>query len=135
MTAWCNGATGIGLSRLAARTLIGDDAVGTEIDLALAATRRCGTQDVDQLCCGTFGRIELLLAAGCQLGQPALVAEARQRATERVRLAERHRGYRTIRKLPRWVQNPGLFQGISGIGYGLLRLARPNDLPIVLLWA
>ena len=135
MAAWCNGATGIGLSRLGARTLIGDGAVGTEIELALEATRRCGTQDADQLCCGNFGRVELLLAAGCQLGRPALVAEARQWAAERVRLAERHQGYRTIRGLPRWVHNPGFFQGISGIGYGLLRLARPDDLPIVLLWA
>ncbi len=135
MAAWCNGATGIGLSRLGARALIGDGAVGTEIDLALEATRRCGTQDADQLCCGNFGRVELLLAAGCQLGRPALVAEARQWAAERVRLAERHQGYRTIRGLPRWVHNPGFFQGISGIGYGLLRLARPDDLPIVLLWA
>ena len=66
---------------------------------------------------------------------PALVAEARRWATERVRSAERHHGYQTIRGLPRWVHNPGPFQGISGIGYGLLRLARPDDLPIFLLWA
>lgn len=135
MTAWCHGATGIGLSRLAARDLVGDRAVADEIDVAVEATRRCGPQDADQLCCGSFGRIELLLAAGCQLDRPALVAEARGWATGRVRLAERHQGYRVISRLPRWVHNPGLFQGVAGIGYELLRLARPGELPAVLLWA
>lgn len=30
--------------------------------------------------------------------------------------------------------NPGFFQGTSGIGYELLRLAYPESLPSVLLW-
>ena len=32
------------------------------------------------------------------------------------------------------IYNPGLFQGTSGIGYELLRLAYPESLPSVLLW-
>jgi hypothetical protein len=30
------------------------------------------------------------------------------------------------------VETPGLMIGLAGIGYGLLRLARPNDVPSVL---
>jgi lantibiotic modifying enzyme len=30
--------------------------------------------------------------------------------------------------------NPGFFQGASGIGYQLLRLACPEHIPSVLLW-
>ena len=30
--------------------------------------------------------------------------------------------------------HPGFFQGASGIGYQLLRLAYPEQLPSVLLW-
>jgi lantibiotic modifying enzyme len=30
---------------------------------------------------------------------------------------------------------PGLFQGMSGIGYALLRAAYPGRFPSVLLWA
>jgi lantibiotic modifying enzyme len=30
--------------------------------------------------------------------------------------------------------NPGFFQGLSGIGYALLRLAKPDRYPNVLLW-
>jgi lantibiotic modifying enzyme len=36
--------------------------------------------------------------------------------------------------LPRQVDNPGFFQGKAGIGYELLRMARPDLLPSVLLW-
>jgi lantibiotic modifying enzyme len=32
------------------------------------------------------------------------------------------------------VYNPGLFQGMAGIGYQLLRLACPDELPSLLLW-
>ncbi|HEU0142510.1 MAG TPA: type 2 lanthipeptide synthetase LanM family protein [Bryobacteraceae bacterium] len=134
MTAWCNGATGIGLSRLGARLAIADGPVAQEIEAALRATRGYRYDDVDHLCCGSFGRIELLLTAGCQLHRPRLVAEARRWASVRIQQSERNGGYRVMHRLPRWVRNPGFYQGISGIGYQLLRLARPKDLPILLLW-
>ncbi len=52
-----------------------------------------------------------------------------------VQQSERHGGYRVMHGLPRWVRNPGFYyQGISGIGYQLLRLARPKNLPVLLLW-
>ena len=35
--------------------------------------------------------------------------------------------------LPRQVDNPGFFQGTAGIGYELLRMARPDLLPSVLV--
>ena len=37
-------------------------------------------------------------------------------------------------ELPGDVYNPGFFQGTTGIGYQLLRLAYPNSLSSVLLW-
>jgi lantibiotic modifying enzyme len=36
--------------------------------------------------------------------------------------------------LPRQVQHFGFFQGTAGLGYSLLRMARPEQLPCVLLW-
>jgi lantibiotic modifying enzyme len=36
--------------------------------------------------------------------------------------------------LPKQVDNPSFFQGTAGIGYELLRMARPDLLPSVLLW-
>ncbi len=133
MTAWCNGATGIGLSRLVAKDLVADDTVRDEIEVALATTRRHTRQEADHLCCGNFGRIEFLLVAGTVTDRPDLVAEARQCAAARVRDSERNGGYDLMRRLPRWVGNPGFFQGSSGIGYELLRIAQPADLPILLL--
>ena len=30
--------------------------------------------------------------------------------------------------------NPGLFSGLAGLGYMYLRLGRPKDVPMLLLW-
>jgi lantibiotic modifying enzyme len=48
--------------------------------------------------------------------------------------AGRTGGFRLHPMLPRQVDNPGFFQGKAGIGYELLRMARPGMLPSVLLW-
>jgi lantibiotic modifying enzyme len=36
--------------------------------------------------------------------------------------------------IPRDVYQPALFTGTSGIGYALLRLAYPAELPSIMLW-
>lgn len=128
---WCHGASGIGLARLgmirhgaAARDLLDD------VERAIARTAAERMSALDCLCCGNFGRLDLLLEAGVTLGQPALVALARRRAAARLdRTAE---GFS-------WPfggdnENLGFFQGLAGIGYELLRLARPGEFPCALLW-
>jgi type 2 lantibiotic biosynthesis protein LanM len=148
MTAWCHGATGIGLSRLTARDLViaaetattgkgGTDpaaaAVDAEINAAVTATAGYGPDGMDQLCCGGFGRIELLLTAGSRLDRPGLVDQARQEAYERINRA-RIDGLHLMHQLPRGLALPGFLQGSAGVGYQLLRLARPDELPLALLW-
>ncbi len=32
------------------------------------------------------------------------------------------------------MQNPGFFNGVSGVGYQLLRMTHPDLLPSILLW-
>ncbi|MGF6652592.1 lantibiotic modifying enzyme [Paraburkholderia youngii] len=85
---------------------------------------------LDCLCCGNFGRLDLLLEAGVTLGRPALVALARRRAAARLD--------RTVEGFS-WPfgsdsENLGFFQGVAGIGYELLRLAYPGKFPCALLW-
>ncbi len=43
-------------------------------------------------------------------------------------------GYTPIYGLPAGVDNLCFFYGLSGIGYGLLRLAERQKLPSILLW-
>lgn len=133
MCAWCHGATGIGLARLGGLVTIDSEQVRRDLDVALATT---GAQRVDRhiACCGAAGRIELFLSAGLQLGDARHV-ESAHRLAGRILGQKRRRGsFHVHRLLPASLYNPSLFQGTAGIGYMLLRLARPDDVPPFLLW-
>jgi lantibiotic modifying enzyme len=62
------------------------------------------------------------------------VESAARQAAAVVARAERVGAYALHPLLPASAYGPGLFQGTAGIGYELLRLARPDLLPSVLLW-
>jgi lantibiotic modifying enzyme len=102
-----------------------------DLDAALDTTQRTRSQNVDHVCCGNFGRFDILLHAARVLGCSDLAAEARAQALD-VRP-----GSRAFRVFPTDVpefSSPGFFDGLAGIGYILLRLAAPDDLPCVLAW-
>ena len=123
MTSWCHGAPGIALSRIAAG--IDDE----RLDAALDTTLGCGTETFDHLCCGNFGRVEVLLVASRM--RPGLRAEAASRAAALVSRAAREGSYRTSSRAGGGSVffDPVFFQGMSGIGYQLLRLMRPDAYP------
>jgi type 2 lantibiotic biosynthesis protein LanM len=131
---WCRGAPGIGLARLGGLGVLDTEQVREDIDLAVQTTIEFGVQGADHPCCGNLGRAELLLTAGRRLARPELEEAARTNAWRVVSRAERTGGFLLHPLLPRQVDNPGFFQGKAGIGYGLLRMARPGMLPSVLLW-
>jgi lantibiotic modifying enzyme len=83
---------------------------------------------VDQLCCGVFGRVDFLLEAARRLGNPSLEDAARRMARRAIERA--HGG--GFRVAPP-EHEPGLWQGLAGIGYELLRLSAPERFPSVLL--
>ena len=133
MTSWCHGAPGIGLARLEAYEILGDKAYLEEAELAIETTQQFGLNVVDSLCCGNFGRIDVLLTAHETL-EPSMQANvARQYAALVVQKAKQYASYQLFANLPRSVFSPSFFQGYSGIGYSLLRLAYPKRLPSVLL--
>lgn len=134
MTSWCHGAPGIGLARIAGLPILDTPAIRRDIDVALATTRAHASYGVDHLCCGNFGRIDILLMAAARLGRPELHDVAQQRAAWVLQRAGPSRAFSLFANLPIGVYNPGLFPGAAGIGYGLLRLARPNALPALLVW-
>lgn len=126
LQSWCFGAPGVALARLeAVRSADGPE---MRADLAEALDVAAGYRDepVDHLCCGNFGRAEILAVAARQLDQPGLMRTARgiaRRALERCP-AETDFGLIPPGTAP--MLRLALFRGIAGIGYVLTRLAHPD---------
>jgi lantibiotic modifying enzyme len=129
---WCHGATGIGLTRLGCLDLTDDLELANEIEAALATTEGFPISALDSLCCGNLGRVDFLLSAGMLLDRPELLQNARDKTALILSRAKR-RGAFALPGADTQL-NPGLFSGVSGIGYELLRIADPATFPSILLW-
>lgn len=130
MVAWCHGPAGIGMARAATLNVLDSQAVRRDIDSAIRAITKRGIGNADYLCCGNMGRLLILDDLSRRLSRPELGVWVRDQATQLNFTASRS-GYR----LPSRVRNaycPGLFQGLSGIGYGFLKLATPDSIPSLL---
>lgn len=134
MASWCHGAPGIGLARLGSLEAFDTPSLRQDIARAIQTTQQVGYQGQDFLCCGTLGRAETLLVASRRLGVPELEQSARRLTSQVLRYKEQTGMFALHHLLPQQVYNPAFFQGTSGIGYELLRLAHPDVLPSVLLW-
>ena len=130
---WCHGAIGIGLARVASARSgkTGSDALVSDINHAVQNTTANWPQHVDTLCCGTLGTIEFLAEAGELLNQPALGHLSDQRLAQII--ANRHEQGDYAWNAGGTALNPGLFRGLSGVGYTILRKLDPQ-LPNVLVW-
>lgn len=131
VTAWCHGATGIGLARLGCRDTVlrGDAQVDREIDIALRASEQGGYGKSHSLCHGDTGTAELLLTGARVLNRPDLRAQARLRGAAILSTIEAN-GW--ICGVPCGTATPSLMVGLAGIGYGLLRIAAHDQVPSVL---
>jgi len=131
--AWCHGAPGLALARAMTPKALRDEPFADEIRTAVDTTARAPMGRFDHLCCGNLGRADILLTLGRRLRAPGLVVAAEATA---LRVAEQvqARGRLGVRTAGfQWrVALPGLFDGLSGIGYALLRAAAPAALPSVL---
>ena len=122
MTAsWCYGEAGIALSRLRAREILGPGPHGSDADIAVQTTRRhidarlqFAIDDLS-LCHGAAGAADVLLSAG-EVDTAAAVGRV---------AFERHR---EAGDWPCGVHGttPGLFRGLTGIAWLLLRLHEPR---------
>jgi len=129
MTAWCHGAAGIGLARL---HNVADDSSETtyrEIAHCVATTLASGFGDNHSLCHGDLGNLDFVLQASAALHNENWRVEV-ERVTRLILNEIEHKGWKCGIGKP--IETPGLMTGISGIGYGLLRLAEPEMVPSVL---
>lgn len=129
---WCHGAGGIGHARLG-MLRIGwtDESVLKDIERAVRRVERAWPYVGDSLCCGNLGNIELLNAAGSRLGRSEWKDLATRRLESVIADAQAAGDYRWAAGSKRF--NLGLFRGISGVGYTLLRQV-DDGLPNVLAW-
>ncbi|MBE9199441.1 MULTISPECIES: type 2 lanthipeptide synthetase LanM family protein [unclassified Nodularia (in: cyanobacteria)] len=129
MTAWCHGAPGIGLARLRGLPHLDNDKIRAEINTALKNTLAQGFGSNHSLCHGDLGNLELLLQASLTLDDPQWKTEVDRLAAVILESIDQQ-GW--LCGVPLGVETPGLMTGLAGIGYGLLRLAAPQDVPSVL---
>jgi type 2 lantibiotic biosynthesis protein LanM len=129
MVTWCHGAPGIGLGRLASLRYIDDAAIRQEIAAALQTTLKSGFGFNHSLCHGTLGNIEPLCYAARVLDDPQYYRHVEERTAMILSSIEQH-GWRC--GIPSGLETPGLMSGIAGIGYALLRLAVPEQIPCLL---
>jgi lantibiotic modifying enzyme len=136
--AWCHGAPGIALARLGCISAVQTPEIGNDISEALSITLRLPDFERDHLCCGNFGRVEILSVAATMTGRSDLTSAALALADRVLNRAE-VRGFcfearhNSDGRAESEYYDPSLFLGLSGVGYILLRLLFPDVLPGVLL--
>ena len=130
---WCHGAPGIGLARIATskQGVLDVRPLVRDISQALEGTEQGWPTRLDTLCCGTLGCIEFLRGASSILARTDLRELASQRLMGIVEAAKLNGDYRWNGGSRRF--NLGLFRGLAGVGYTLLREV-DNSLPNVLIW-
>lgn len=130
MWAWCHGAPGVGLGRLAGLPYLDDAAVREEIGIAVESTIENGFGRNHCLCHGDLGNLEVVTMAAGRLGRPDWAGRA-GRIAGGILAGIRERGW--LFGIPGRTEPPGMMVGLAGIGYGLLRLAAPERVPSVLI--
>lgn len=128
-TAWCHGAPGVALGRLLALRHIDDPTIHEEITTGIETTLCQGFGGSHSLCHGDLGNIDIVHFAGETMGKKEWQQAALDYGT--IVLREVQAG-RWRCGLPKYTETPGLMTGLAGIGFGLLRLWSPADVPSVL---
>jgi type 2 lantibiotic biosynthesis protein LanM len=130
---WCHGAPGIGLARAALLKQGAMDAALLQADIrnALAGAEQGWRGKVDTLCCGALGNVEFFCEAGDALDRPDVRKSSAQRLVAVVQAAGLAGDYRW--NSGRRQFNLGLFRGLAGVGYTLLRQV-DDSLPNILIW-
>ena len=134
MLSWCHGAPGIGLGRAISVGAHDKRACREDLEVALRTTEQHGIGDRDGLCCGALGRADLFAVKAVKDRDRAAEARARHWAGQVLHRKRRSGGYRLTGRGGQEFFDPSFFQGLSGIGYQLLRIADPQQLPSVLSW-
>jgi type 2 lantibiotic biosynthesis protein LanM len=126
-TAWCHGAPGIALARVAAladETMSTDRNLARELEVATRTTLTDGFGHNHSLCHGDLGNLEAVVTARGSIDDEVRVIAAR--------ICDSIERQGPLSGSPLGVETPGLMTGLAGIGFELLRLSDPRRVPSVL---
>ena len=132
MNSWCNGAPGIGIARVEMYKIEPDPKLFEDIEKAVGLAVDDHHTGLDQLCCGTLGKSDLLLSAGIYFQRQDWIALSRSMAERAIEVSHRNNGFKLLQSLPNGLSMPGFMQGEAGIAYQLLRLNQPTTIPSIL---
>jgi type 2 lantibiotic biosynthesis protein LanM len=128
--AWCYGAPGIGLARVAAIKHFDHPKVYEDLQRAIQATLSYGPGANHSLCHGDLGNLDFLLQASQATGDQELVLKVDE-LTKQIIASMKKYGW--LCGVPLSVESPALMNGLAGICYGLLRMAEPDRVPSILI--
>lgn len=126
---WCYGTPGVGLARLGSQPYAESDEVARDVERAKDFEPRLDPRDA--VCHGVFSQVEFLIELGREDDEEYL-DRARRLATQAVSRKRDAYGYQVVGSHVEGLYNPSLFLGTAGIGYTLLRLLAPEELPSIL---
>ncbi|WP_250638398.1 lanthionine synthetase LanC family protein [Coxiella burnetii] len=130
MIAWCHGAPGIGLARLNMQTIWDDPLMGQEIDRAMQTTFNEGFGFHTNLCHGDLGNLDFLLEVSQR--NPSKNRQLAYQARAAF-VVERIKKDGISLQIKGTMPLPGLMLGLAGVAYQLMRIAKPQEVPSILL--
>lgn len=126
--AWCNGAAGIGLSRILILPHNQNEMIKNEAHIAINTTLKYGFEHDHSLCHGDLGNLDILMYATENFNKKLSVnvTELSHKILNDIKL----RGWLT--GFEKNNESPSLMMGYAGIGLGLLKIFAPTEVPSVL---
>jgi len=136
VVSWCHGAVGIGMSRLELlNQKIEEEIVTLDINNSLKKIISTGQHSLDTVCCGNGGRIDFILELRTTDLFNKKIEDYLHWLVNRMLLGYHKRGdFNYFSKFKTEDINVGFYQGLSGIGYQLLRYTDPDKFESILLY-
>ncbi|PAK44096.1 type 2 lanthipeptide synthetase LanM family protein [Priestia megaterium] len=130
---WCNGAPGIGLSRLYALDYLSEEVLKADLELAVDKTKSSGfNKESHCLCHGDLGNIDFLLSTSIKTKNYPLMDEVYARVNMLFDGVKKENNIWKCGIPGSDKPTPNMFTGLAGIGYAMLRLYN-NNLPSTLI--
>lgn len=133
---WCNGGLGVGMSRL---ELLKNNLLTNSVkkDINNSINKVVDTQEhyLDTVCCGNGGRIDFMLELKkLNLNDKKTDTYLKNIISKVIDRYKKCNDFRYFSNFDTEELNVGFFQGLSGIGYELIRYLNPQDFPSILLF-
>lgn len=103
-----------------------EDVERADIDIVLQQIRQYPLDYGDSLCCGNSGRLDFLIEASVKLNKPELFHEANRIMSWMIDRKDASGHFNIEGVDSKSISNPSLFQGLSGIGYEMIRCLAPE---------